>query len=96
MEKIDEQSINHNHNISINDRKTLLISGVNKVENFDSEEFLIKTTMGTLNIKGNSLELVKLDTILGNISIKGKIDSLEYSSDNKSKDTHGIISRLFK
>ena len=48
-------------------------------------------------IKGSDLELVKLDTMQGNVSIKGTIISLSYIDDykNKSRDT-SILNRLFK
>lgn len=40
--------------------------------------------MGFMNIKGSDLEIVKLDTYQGNVTIKGKIDSLVYlESDSK-------------
>ena len=37
---------NYNHSITITERKNLLITGVKKIENFDSEEFLLETVMG--------------------------------------------------
>ena len=46
---------------------------------FDSEEFMMDTTLGFLHIKGSSLEIIKLDTYQGNVSIKGKIDSITYN-----------------
>ena len=94
MEKKEEIYISHN--LSLNDRKNLNISGVKRIENFDNEEFVMETVMGLLTVKGDNLELIKLDTLQGNISIKGKIDSLEYSSDIKNKTNQGIINRLFK
>ena len=94
MEKKEE--IYTSHNLSLNDRKNLSISGVKRIENFDNEEFVMETVMGLLTVKGDNLELIKLDTLQGNISIKGKIDSLEYSSDIKNKTNQGIINRLFK
>ncbi len=36
-----------------------------KIESFDSEEFLMETTLGYLVIKGNELEIIKLDTYQG-------------------------------
>ena len=96
MDKKEEIHVNYNHGITINDRRNLVISGVKRIENFDNEEFVIETVMGLLTVKGDNLELIKLDTLQGNISIKGKIDSLEYSSDIKTKNNQGIINRLFK
>jgi sporulation protein YabP len=86
-----------NHNVSITDRKGLVISGVKKIESFDNEEFLLETTMGYIIIKGNELEIIKLDTYQGNISIKGHVNSLTYV-DNKTKhETHeSVFNKLFK
>lgn len=67
---------NYNHNITINERKNIVISGVKKIDSLDDEEFLLETSMGYLIIKGTSLEIIKLDTYQGNVSIKGKINSI--------------------
>lgn len=89
--------ITHAHSISIIDRNAISISGVNKIESFNNEEFLLETVMGYLNIKGESLEIVKLDTIEGNVSIKGTFNSMVYVENNKKlKKDEGVINRLFK
>ena len=77
--------------------KTLVITGVKKIENFDNLHFLLETTMGFMLIKGEELELIKLDTLAGNVTIKGMIHSLEYLLENhkKNKDD-SILNRLFK
>lgn len=88
---------NYNHSITITERKNLLITGVKKIENFDSEEFLLETVMGFLVVKGEDLELVKLDTLAGNVSIKGLIKGFSYMDDNKkTKDNNSVFNRLFK
>ena len=97
MEK--EKEINSfNHSINVIERKNIIITGVKKVDSFDNEEFLVETIMGYLVLKGEDLELVKLDTRDGNITIKGFIKSLDYLDDNVSKkDKEGsIFTRLFK
>ena len=52
--------------------------------------------MGPILIKGENLELLKLDTFQGNLSIKGKIFSVTYLDDNKKIKAESIMSRLFK
>ena len=42
----------HTHNVSIIDRNVVNITGVNKIESFDNEEFLLETVMGFIDIKG--------------------------------------------
>jgi sporulation protein YabP len=92
MDKID----NYNHTITLTERKNIIISGVRKIENFDDEEFFIESTMGFIIIKGNNLELLKLDTLSGNVSIKGKFNSIAYVEDKKMTKEEGMFSKLFK
>lgn len=97
MEHRDEVITNYNHGVSIVERKNVIVTGVKKIDNFDSEEFLLETTMGFLVVKGEGLELIKLDTLQGNVSIKGLVKSFTYMDEMKGKEKEGsIISRLFK
>lgn len=85
------------HSIAITERKNITLTGVKKIDNFDNEEFLMETNMGYLVIKGEELEIIKLDTFQGNVSIKGKINSLNYmETANKKNKEEGIFSKLFK
>ena len=96
MEKQD--TINtYSHGVSLVERKNLMITGVKKVENFDTEQFLIETSMGFILVKGQELELIKLDTVQGNVSIRGVINGINYLEDNakKSKES-SIFNKLFK
>lgn len=85
-----------NHNITLTERKNLVVTGVKKIDNFDSNEFLIETTMGYLTIKGSDLEIIKLDTHQGNVSIKGQVSNLVYSDNNSKNKEDSFISKLFK
>ena len=80
----DNSTINsYNHSVSLLEKKTLVITGVKKIDTFDKLHFILDTTMGIMVIKGEELELIKLDTI-------------EYVVDNKKSNDEGFISRLFK
>ena len=85
-----------NHNINITSRKNINITGVKKIDNFDENEFLLETNMGYLLIKGEGLEIIKLDTYQGDVAIKGKIDSLLYTESTNKKQKESVISKLFK
>ena len=88
---------NYNHSISLLERKTLVITGVKKIENFDDKHFLLETTMGFMVVKGESLELIKLDTLACNLTIKGTINSMEYIIENTKKNKEdSVFSRLFR
>ena len=85
-----------NHNITINERQNLLISGITKIDSFDNEEFLLETSAGPLGVKGKDLEIINLDTYEGTIMIKGIIDGLTYLDSGKTKKENSMITRLFK
>lgn len=93
MDKV-ESLASFNHNITINERKNIIITGLKKIDSFDKEEFLLETTMGNLIIKGTDLEIIKLDTYQGSVSIKGIVNSISYVDNVKKEE--GVFSKLFK
>lgn len=95
MEK-EELIVNLNHSVTINERKNIVISGVKKIDSFDDEEFLLETSMGFLIIKGVGLEIIKLDTYQGNVSIKGKVNSINYLENNKKEKEESSFFKIFK
>ena len=98
MDKVKELEASFNHGITLAERKNIVITGVKKIESFDSEEFLIESVMGYIILKGSELELVKLDTREGVVTIKGLVNSFNYVSENitKKQKENSVISRLFK
>ncbi len=95
MDRIVENT-SVNHIVSLNERKSIVITGVKKIESFDNEEFLLNTNLGAMAIKGEGLEMIKLDTLEGNVSIKGRINSLTYLDTNEKNSNQGILNKLFK
>ena len=93
----DKEIHQFNHTFNMIERKNVSISGVKKIDSFDNEEFLIESVMGYLVLKGEGLELVKLDTRDGVVTIKGMVNSFTYVDDtNKKNKENSVISRLFK
>ncbi|GGI18403.1 sporulation protein YabP [Bacillus sp. JJ664] len=82
--------------LSLKSRRYLEITGVKQVESFDSEEFLLETTLGFLHIKGHNLQMKNLDVEKGHVAIKGKINELCYIDEYNSGKAKGIFSKLFK
>ena len=63
MNKVELNStktLGNEHNVTMQDRKYLEITGVKQVDSFDSEEFLLDTVMGFLAIKGQNLQMAEL------------------------------------
>ena len=97
MDKVKEMESSFNHGISVAERKNIVVSGVKKIESFDDNEFLMDTTLGFLTIKGESLEIIKLDTYQGNVSIKGKVDGMSYIENGSKKEKEEtFLNKLFK
>ena len=97
MDTVKEIEATFSHGITLEERKNIVVTGVKKIESFDSEEFLMDTTLGFLDIKGSDLEIVKLDTYQGNVSIKGKIDSMIYMDQGNGKNKEeSFLGKLFK
>ncbi len=94
MEKNIEE--NYNHIINIIERKTITLTGIKKINNFNNTEFYVESVMGPLLLKGEMLELIKMDTFKGNLNIKGKITSINYLEETKKMKADNIMARLFK
>lgn len=92
-----KDGIELNHAVQISERKNITITGVKKLESFDKREFFLESVMGFVLIKGEGLELIKLDTWDGILSIKGKVNGLNYiEGTGKKASGESILSKLFK
>ena len=74
-------------------RNNLVLSGVKEVDNYDENTVDLYTEMGRLIIKGENLNIKKLNLDFGDLEIDGKISSLTYSGE---KTKSGIFSKFFK
>ncbi|WP_226585906.1 sporulation protein YabP [Halobacillus litoralis] len=84
------------HNVKIWNRRNIEISGVKEVDSFDSEEFLLQTSMGYLVVRGQNLQMKNLDLDAGIVSIKGKMYEMSYLDEHQGEKAKGLFSKLFK
>lgn len=82
-----------NHLMSLDNRLKLVLTGAEDVSGFNEETVSVKTTCGTLIIKGEKLHIDKLNLETGEVSIDGKINAMQYIGSNNSKSK---LSKLFK
>lgn len=80
------------HNIIIENRKTLLLTGVKEVLNFCEDEINLITNLGTLTVRGSSLKIGNFNTETGDLSAQGEIIAVVYT--NKTSKA-GFFGRLF-
>lgn len=89
--------IKQNHELKLENRNKLSITGISKIESLNSEEFLIQTSSGLLLVTGENLVMQQLDIDKGNIWIEGNVNSLEYvEKEKEKKQKTGIMGKLFK
>jgi sporulation protein YabP len=82
--------------IRLVNRKTLEISGVNNVDSFDNEEFLLETACGFLAVRGQDLHMKSLSLEQGLVAIEGQVDSLVYLDGSKTGKSKGLLGKLFR
>ncbi len=95
-ERVDNITVQKEHQVSINNRKELEITGVKEIDSFDNEEFLLETNMGYLIVRGQNLQLKNLNVEEGLVQIKGKVYELTYVDEHQQEKAKGLFSRLFK
>ena len=83
-------------NLVLENRKKLTINGVIEVINFNENQILLNTDVGTMVIKGQQLKMNKLDVQNGDVVITGKVDAFIYTNDKIKLKKDSIISRLFR
>lgn len=80
--------------LTLENRKDLLLSGVEEIESFTDNEIVLITNLGKLTIKGQNLHINSLNTDTGDFSSTGNVVSLVYSKNSKTKTK--FIERIFK
>lgn len=88
-----EENLRVNHNIIVEDRKKMTLTGVKDVISFDEETVVLDTSLGRLTVKGSGLHISNFDTKSGDLSADGRLYALVYTSEEKNG---GFFSRVFR
>ena len=84
------------HNLILENRNKLSISGVLDVFSFDDQIVILETELGLLTVKGDNLRINKLSIDTSEVVIEGEIFSLSYSDKDTEKNSASIFSKIFK
>ena len=82
------------HNLVLEDRKLLTVSGVSDVDSFDEQTVIIFTDMGELTVRGSNLHINRLSVEVGELTVEGNIAALIYS--DEAPKNGGFFSRVFR
>lgn len=79
------------HKLTLNERKSLTMTGVNEVISFDENTVFLTTTLGKLEIQGENLQLKNLSLEGGQVAVEGDISALYYT---QPREKRGFWERL--
>ena len=82
------------HHVILEGRASLSVSGVEEVESFDENAIVMRTSLGTLVVRGEELHIEKLSLDGGDLRVEGMVDSLTYEDDGGVRG--GFLARLFR
>lgn len=83
------------HNIVLENRKVLNLTGVTDVDNFDENHIVLYTQLGELTIHGKNLHVNSMSVDTGKLSVEGDVWALIYGDKDKKKAAT-FFSKLFK
>ena len=94
----DEKNSNLNviHNLIIDNREKLNITGAMDVLSFDDRLILVETELGLLTVKGEKLRVNKLNLDSEEVIVDGIIQSLSYSNNELGKNKTSLFGKIFK
>lgn len=82
------------HNITLKDRSSLYVSGIEHIYSFNDKKVELRTSAGEMVIEGENLDMGKLNLDESVISVEGTINAIIYSKNRKPQES--LIKRLFK
>ena len=89
----DEKMISFPHNLTLEERNRLLVSGVTDIGGYDEQTVVAQTEKGELTVKGEGLHIIRMSVDMGELAVEGNIISMQYS---ETQPAAGFFSRLFR
>lgn len=80
------------HKLTLNDRKTLNVTGVTEVVSFDEEAVVLRIGTDTLVVRGEGLHMKNLNLENGQAAVEGQVGALLYE---EGRNPSGFWHRLW-
>lgn len=88
------------HALQLFDREQMTVTGVTAVESYDDVQIIMETSLGTLTLKGEDLNIKQLDLESGRFAVEGYVNSITYattrSGRGKQGRTRSFLERLLR
>ena len=81
------------HNVVLEDRRVLRVSGVCDVDSFDEQTVIAFTNMGEMTVRGEDIHISRLNVDTGELELEGNFYALTYTDSPKQS---GFFSKLFR
>ena len=82
------------HSISLKERSSLVISGVDHIYSFNDKKVELLTSAGRLTVEGENLDMNKLNLEESIISVEGSINSINNTKEKKPEEK--FYKKVFK
>lgn len=92
MELRDKTTVSAPHQVIMQDRHTVEMTGVSDVDSFDDAVVVAYTALGELTVRGRGLHIRQLNVEQGTLAVEGQIDVLSYTDVSKG----GFFGRLLR
>ena len=82
------------HTLTLHNRASATITGVEDVECFNEQLVVLRTPLGALTLSGEGLNISQLNLEEGKLIVEGEIGAMEYAQRKKTAGA-GFLGRLF-
>jgi len=86
----------NNHKLVLYNQERMELTGISRVESYNSEEIILETNNGLITIKGEDLDIRNLNLEQNLVDIVGLITEITYSGEKAAGGKKGFFERLFK
>ena len=82
------------HNLILEERGSLTVTGVEDIDSFDDQTVVIYTGLGELTVRGNQLHIERIDLQAGELELQGQVYALTYADQPAVRG--GFFARIFR
>lgn len=90
-----EEKLKGNHNFLMQNRSSVMMTGIKEVESFNDSEVFLLTELGELCVKGKNLNISKVSVETGDLEMQGTVCAVYYG-ETVEKRPRNILTKLFR